>query len=124
MSTSVILGAGFSRSAGLPLTRELFDQMPAHRRGADLQRQAEVMASFKSWRADQPAGEANAERWLEDLYSGRDDPLARMRFGTVWADAIRLVLRRLTESASATRPYYYGVASYECTYTLGCHLAG
>lgn len=117
MTTSVILGAGFSRSAGLPLTRELFDKIPAHSSRKDLQRQADVLAAFEAWRADQQAGEANAERWLEQLYNDRDDPLARMRFGTVWADAIRFVLRRLTESASATRPYYYGVASHKCAET-------
>jgi hypothetical protein len=114
VTTSVILGAGFSKSAGLPLTRELFDKVPAHRPGADLRRQEEVLAAFETWRVDQPVGDANPERWLELLYNDRDNALAKMRFGTVWADAIRFVLRRLTESASATRPYYYGVASHKC----------
>jgi hypothetical protein len=68
MITSVILGAGFSYVAGLPLTKELFatSTPPSTKSDRAKRNHEEVMAAWRVWKKDNPEG--NAEQWLRLLY--------------------------------------------------------
>ncbi len=65
-STAVILGAGFSRSAGLPLAKDLFDfDIFAGSRAAE-RRFNVVLNAWRDWRASEPG--QGPEQFLTKLY--------------------------------------------------------
>jgi hypothetical protein len=106
MPVCLILGAGFSRAAGLPLTSELFDVPvdPANRQAP--------AAAYQEWKQQNPAG--NAETWLGLLYAERDDPLySRVNYCSTWDDAIAFAIQRLVRIKGAgPRPYYHGICTF------------
>lgn len=114
--TVVILGAGFSYAAGLPLTRDLFDVnvMPprAQSKAAEVDYD-EVRRAFARARNEDPL--LTAESWLAQLYAERQSPLQRMLFGTRWDQAIRYALARLVVLPKGSNAhYYYGIGRNYC----------
>jgi hypothetical protein len=119
---SIILGAGFSYVAGLPLTSELFStsNLPPVRSVEDRANMAAVLDAFSSWRATNPNG--NAESWLKVLYDDRDYPLSLMAYGTNWEHAARFALRQLTQLKNAhPGAYYYGITRYDPSMVHSVH---
>jgi hypothetical protein len=68
-SLGLILGAGWSYCAGLPLARELFDLPIGGYTEASLYRLAAVLASFGQWQRSHP--DAHAEEFVADAYRRR-----------------------------------------------------
>ncbi len=61
-----------------------------------------------------PCSPDATEGWLLRLWEDRGDPLARMRLGTTWYDALQFALRRLSQARDANKhQYYYGVSRPE-----------
>jgi hypothetical protein len=110
--TALILGAGFSRAAGLPLTRDLFehDQLPTAREGKDLALIEEVGRAYQKWKRDNQEG--HAEIWMASLYEAGVN--SKDRFGTTWDNAIQFALRRLVKVENAhPAPWYHGICTYQ-----------
>ena len=109
---AVILGAGFSKPCGLPLSRDLFSEpeLPQAPRPYHLQLFQRVKSVFESWR--QANGTSDAEVWLGHLYSTRG-PLQEMLEGITWDDAISYALARLVKlrKRGAKEPYYHGITT-------------
>jgi hypothetical protein len=79
MKTSVILGAGFSYVAGLPLAKDLFDSATFIFSKAAEKRHNEVWNVFDQWRKDNP--NFGPEQFLQSVY---ENPLqSRIPWG--WA---------------------------------------
>jgi len=116
MDAAVILGAGFSYIAGLPLTRELFagSEFPIAQYDSSLQSHKGVKSAFENWARNTPT--ANAEDWLTELYTERENPLRAMIHGTTWEEALRFALARLIVDLPKGKntPYYYGISTYRC----------
>jgi hypothetical protein len=116
MKTAVILGAGFSAAAGLPLTQHLLGRNPMalQSNGSTLERlNAEAIDAFERWHASNPEGQV--EEWFRVLYDGRNDPEQERLQGTTWSKTIRYALSRLAPiGKSKVAPYYYSIARYQC----------
>jgi hypothetical protein len=116
MDTAVILGAGFSHVAGLPLTRNLFDtggDLPRSQSAVAENNHREVFRAYKSWRQTHP--DANAEQWLGELYDLKDGGPPQMSQGTTWSKAIRFALARLVDlPVGKNSHYYYGICTPHC----------
>lgn len=110
-SATVILGAGFSYCAGLPLTSQLFetDELPPCSKGKDQERMSRVQTAYRRWKVSNAS--RGAEQWLQELYLDRDG-LTELLHGTSWFDAVQFALRRLTGLKAASRPYYYGISRF------------
>lgn len=111
--TALLLGAGFSRVAGFPLTRDLFDANalpPAKGKQGVKQHQA-VRQVFEAWHQINPTG--NAEHFLQEQY--RLTPAHRP---VPWEWTLRYALARLTDlkSCNGPAPYYYGIST-----SIRCH---
>src|SRR5215213_7608091 len=92
-SAAVILGAGFSYIAGLPLTRDLFapaSEKPESRSKLSAQKHEDVRLAFNRALSQEPG--LSAEQWLARLYSDRENVFQPMITGTRWEDAIRYAL--------------------------------
>jgi NAD-dependent SIR2 family protein deacetylase len=103
---SVILGAGFSCAAGLPLTNALFDtdQIPPALSLKVRERHKDVLWAWKAWRHEHP--DQGAEIWLKQLYDNRDLPAE----GADWNSAVRFMLGRLALISDADKaPYLHGI---------------
>lgn len=74
VSVVVILGAGWSYCAGLPLARELFDQPIGSYTDDAANRLAAVFMSFDAWRQGNP--DAHAEEFVAAAYRGDVDLVA------------------------------------------------
>lgn len=114
MESAIILGAGFSYVAGLPLTRQLFEgsTLPQSVSQSSAQSDKEVLASYNAWAASKSA--PNAEAWMAELYQERNNPLQPMLQGTTWDDAVRFALRRLVKLPKGKNaPYYYGISTFQ-----------
>lgn len=108
MKTAVILGAGFSYIAGLPLTKDLFDSadLPHTRTKKAIARFEEVRIAWQSWKKVNPGG--TAEEWLRLIYDAR--PFAT--YGTTWEDALDFALARLVRLPyGSNAPYYHGITT-------------
>lgn len=115
MNSAVILGAGFSYVAGLPLTRELYSssELPTATSVSSLQSYKSVKASFDNWANKNP--NASAEVWLSELYEERENLLQPMIHGTTWDEAVRFALASLVNLPKGKKaPYYYGISTYNC----------
>jgi hypothetical protein len=108
---ALILGAGFSYVAGLPLTRDLFDcsKLPLSKSDQDLAALDEVARSYKKWIST--AEVRNAELWLAELFEAGSQ--SKIRFGTTYEAAIQFALRRLVDLKNAhPEPYYHGICTH------------
>ena len=108
MITSAILGAGFSCVAGLPLARDLFetDVIPPAQTKKIIANHEEVLAAWRAWKQQQPAG--NAEEWLGLIYEKRPFTI----YGTTWENALDFAMARLVKLPSGSNAaYYYGITS-------------
>lgn len=114
-NAALILGAGFSKSAGLPLTWELFNpnvKVRAQCKEAEVNNAA-VQRAFENAIKTNP--NLAVEVWLSQLYAERENPLQPMIDGIRWIDAIRYILARLVNLPNGSNThYYYGVGTYEC----------
>ena len=114
METAVILGAGFSLVAGLPLTRNLFDcgpTLPRAQSASAAENNAQVNCAYQQWKTEHPS--ATAEEWLCELYEHRDDGLQEKLQGTTWDKAIRFALSRLVDLPKGSKShYYFGICTY------------
>lgn len=107
-SLSVILGAGFSFGAGLPLTRDLFrsDGIPAFSSPTGEAQHRRVLDSYKEWEAQNP--NQNAELWLAHIYSRHESERS-----VPWTWVLRFALSRLTPFVEGKEvlPYHYGICT-------------
>ena len=114
LRTTVILGAGFSYIAGLPLTRDLFetDELPRSFSPEAAERHRQVLHAWRAWASKKP-GE-NGEKWLAKLY----DLLGAeaLVYLTSYQDAVDFALARLVQLPPGSKAHYYhGVTtSVEC----------
>ena len=109
-NTALILGAGFSFAAGVPLTRDLFDctDLPLSKSDKDEAALEEVQRAYRRWKVDHP--EKNAEEWLAALAEA--GIRSKDRLGTTWDNAIQFALRRLVKLKNAhPEPYYHGICT-------------
>lgn len=113
-TTSVILGAGFSYVAGLPLTRDLFKTVAPPKSFSKTAEESHkrVANAYQDWVAK--TGKEDAELWLLDLY----DDKARCACPVTFDDAVRFAMARLVilpDWKWRTTPYMYGITrSVEC----------
>lgn len=114
LKTTAILGAGFSRAAGLPLTRDLFEttEIPRSLSPEAAERHRQVLYAWRTWASKNP-GE-NAERWLSKLYALRG--AEALVYLTSYQDAVDFALARLVRLPPGRNTHYYhGVTtSVEC----------
>jgi hypothetical protein len=107
-TTSLILGAGFSYSSGLPLTNQLFDELP--RPSADnknlLAMYANVKKEWEKWKA---LNRNSPELWLKELYL---NSYSNQQIS--YADASDFVMARVTNipiKYGKNGAYYYGIST-------------
>jgi hypothetical protein len=116
LRTTLILGAGFSRVAGLPLTRSLFEtnELPRHISTAAADRHKQVMHAWRIWISANPDG--NAEEWLAQLYDPGLRGAEALVHRTSYQNAIDFALARLVQLPPGKNAHYYhGVTtSVEC----------
>jgi SIR2-like domain len=114
-NAALILGAGFSKAAELPLTWELFSsevKVRAQCKKAEVNNAA-VQKAFENAIKTDP--NLPVEVWLAQLYAERENPLQSEIHGTRWMDAIRFILARLVNLPNGSNThYYYGVGTYGC----------
>lgn len=111
MQTAIVLGAGFSHVAGLPLTRNLFDlAADTHiTKAAHL----DAVRAYEGWKRDNPEGVP--EDWFAYLYPDRANPLQRFRHGVTWHDALQFALSRLVRLPDGSHAHYYhGITTHRC----------
>lgn len=89
-SAVLLLGAGWSRVAGRPLTSELFDQPPFAPSEAAARSYERVMKAWCSW-ADSHPGKG-PEQFLAEI-----SPEHNAQWDPLWPDAVRYVGARLGE---------------------------
>ncbi len=89
MAEALILGAGFSKAAGLPLTKELFDQLPVEPSEHQnlLAQHESVRAAWIHWSSLNPG--KGTEEWMSELYSNRETD------GSIWPKVLRFLTARL-----------------------------
>lgn len=108
LSVSVILGAGFSYVAGLPLTRDLYntDDLPPNTSERALRNHEEVRIAWDHWSSHRKI--PNAEEWLESLYFSTNPP----GMSALWDKAVKFALAQLVRPWQGSKtPYYYGVTT-------------
>lgn len=108
MSSCVILGAGFSFAAGLPLTSQLFlpeGVLPRSQSKAVARDHPQVGAAYSQWKRDNP--HKGAEEWLAVLFRERENGLQEMLHGTSWEKALRFALSRLVDLPPGKNTHYY-----------------
>ncbi len=115
-NSAIVLGAGFSFAAGLPLTKDLFNcgsVVPRAQSPAAGMNNAQVLSAYESWTEKHPS--SSAEEWLLELYKMRDDALQEMIQGTSWSKAVRFALARLVELPPGSNThYYFGICTPRC----------
>jgi hypothetical protein len=113
MHTAVVLGAGFSCAAGLPLTNQLMaGDLPLMAGERDRARMQSVRAAFDAWSAANP--EEPTEAWLRAAYDQKDASRTSVRAQADWQDIVQYILRRLSRPKNADAgPYYYGITRYQ-----------
>jgi hypothetical protein len=113
MHTVVVLGAGFSHAAGLPLTNQLLTgDLPLTAGERDRARMQSVRAAFDAWSAANPG--KPTETWLREEY---DQSCASEAAGYAvadWQNIIQYILRRVSRPKNANAgSYYYGITRYQ-----------
>lgn len=120
---SIILGAGFSYVAGLPMASQLFSDnalLPT-RSNEDKAKMIDVQDAFQHW--EQKNLGKRAGEWLKALYKDKDNPLAKMIHRTSSEDAIGFGLRRLTTANNAhSGAYYFGISRHNPEDVNSAHL--
>jgi len=114
MTLCVLLGAGFSAAAGLPMMSGLFlgGELPPHK-PTEAPQLRKVKADFDLWLSENPEGKT--EKWLELLYSNRSVDLFGRTNCDKWFGALKYILRRLAEVSEPNHaPYYYGITRSNC----------
>lgn len=111
MTIALILGAGFSFVGGLPLTKDLFLELPKFKNGPDEQRMGAVKQAFEAWQANNR--DSGPEIWMREMYNQRADTQPMQAVGTKWDDIVQYVTRRVSRAKNADAgPYYYGITRY------------
>lgn len=106
MIASAILGAGFSSVAGLPLTKDLFDELPIAKSKRAQREYQEVLTAWSWWKENNPDG--NAELWLRSLYDNR----WFSTLGTTWENALDFAMARLVKIGVGTKAaYFHGICT-------------
>lgn len=103
---AVILGAGFSHAAGLPLLGDLFSttDTPKSRSKALHEDNLDVLWAWNAWCRGNPEG--NAEVWLKHLYDAQGLPSS----GVDWEEALRFMLGRLALVGDSPKAaYHHGI---------------
>jgi hypothetical protein len=98
--TTIFLGAGFSKSAGIPLTSELFDEIPYSPNDNSIKYKLVVDAWEKS-------GQKNIESWLKEKYYNKDE-------GVDFQDIVDFILARVVripKKYGKNGAYYYGIST-------------
>ncbi len=98
--TTIFLGAGFSKSAGIPLTSELFDEIPYSPNDNSIKYNLVVEA----WKQ---SGHENIEFWLKEKYFNSDN-------GVDFQDIVDFILARIVripKKYGKNGAYYYGVST-------------
>jgi hypothetical protein len=104
---AVILGAGFSYVAGLPLTRDLFDDSnsPKAFSKSAAKRNELVCEAWRRWK--EKTGETDAEIWLREIYTNSIDS-SDIDFDDIIAYLSgKLVI--LPSGKMRTIPYFHGI---------------
>jgi hypothetical protein len=112
VTAALIVGAGFSCAAGLPLTRDLFDckELPLYHSDKDRLALEEVSIAYRRWRESNPS--INSEVWMAALYEAGAS--GRQRFGTNWENALQFALRRLVDLRNVhPGAYYHGICTHQ-----------
>ena len=111
--TSLILGAGFSCVAGLPLAKDLFNtsESPKAFSKTAVRRNEKVLHAWRNW--SRQTGSLDAEIWLRELYLNEDNDS-----GITFQDAVEFAVARLVilpDWKWRSTPYFYGITrSVEC----------
>jgi hypothetical protein len=79
--TTLFLGAGFSKSAGLPLSNELFNKIPFSPNNLT----EKYLQVLKAWK---DSGHSNVELWLKDKYFNQSE-------GVDFQDIVDFILARI-----------------------------
>jgi hypothetical protein len=98
--TLLFLGAGFSKSAGIPLTQELFDEIPYSPNNNDTKYKMVVDA----WKE---SGYNNVELWLKQKYFEPDE-------GIDFYEIVDFILARIVsipKKYGKNGAYYYGIST-------------
>jgi len=90
---SVILGAGFSHAAGLPLAGQLFDSDVLVTSRTMERRFESVWAGWRNYRDTHSS--AFPELFLQELYAAAQDPVGLLGADSLWRSAIALVAAAL-----------------------------
>lgn len=100
MRLALIAGAGFSKAVGLPLTREIFNEIPHEPNPtADIIGQHEmVKLAWLTWSSNHP--NLGSEQWLKEIYVNRSVSESADKD---WHDTIRFLTARLGAESSAIR---------------------
>ena len=116
-NTTLFLGAGFSYSAGLPLTKELFKDIPYYpidkkklkpKKILELKYES-VIENWQKWaRSNNPS---NPELWIRDLYLDIEkSEESRKAFNNV-VDFIAARVVNIPGKYGANGAYYYGIST-------------
>jgi hypothetical protein len=110
MRTAIVLGAGFSHVAGLPLLGHLFD--PDANSVVSPVR-VDVLRAYEMWSRGRADG--TPEDWLAQLYPYRDSPLQRFQYGVTWDEVMQFLLSKLVRLPGGSHAaYYHGITTHQC----------
>jgi hypothetical protein len=108
-STTLFIGAGFSKAGGLPLTKELFDEIPTGPYSELKNMYRNVQDSWNSFHISYP--KISVEEWIKSIYTNRDN-LPEFIYGISWEDVQDFILARLVNLPHGKNShYYYGVTT-------------
>jgi len=108
MNATLILGAGFSHIAGLPLTKDLFNtpDIPRAKSKDVVERFKQVQFAWSKWKQENSSG--TAEEWLRLIYEKK----LFASYGATWEDALDFAMARLVNlPPGKNAPYYHGITT-------------
>lgn len=97
----LFVGAGFSFSAGLPLTKNLFAEIPY----TPYSNNKSVFEQVRAAWLIHGAGK-NPEVWLKEVYLVRDN-LPEFIYGVNWEDILDFLMARLVKLPKGSNAHYY-----------------
>lgn len=99
----LLTGAGFSFSAGLPLTKDLFAEIPL----SPFKNDKVIFEQVKlSWERIGRKETKYVEEWIKEVYIHKDS-LPEFMFGVSWEDVQDFILARLVKIPNGKNAHYY-----------------
>ncbi len=99
----LILGAGFSYSGGLPLTKDLFNEIPDSPFTEDKKKYERVQ---NAWKQSNCNSTLNTEQWIKNIFIQQSLPFENGE-NVTWDDVLDFLLARLVKIPKGSHSHYF-----------------